>query len=77
MVNNIKKKKIPEEFHIFVIFLGGMQNIENWKFSCSSITPKILVCAMESCYKNVSKIHNVTLIFEKGKEKLIWNIKNQ
>ena len=41
----------------------------------SSITRKILVCDMESWYKNISKIRYVTFIFKLSKKKKIKNVK--
>ena len=57
----------PYEFFQFFLFFKIpflRKNRGYNRATVSSIPRKILVCDMESWYKNISKIRNVTLIFQ-------------
>ena len=74
---------------IFTFFKISFLKWKNWGYSranFNSITQEILLCDVESWYKNVCKIRNVTFIIEIFKKnvenkklltKFKWIVKNQ
>ena len=52
-------------FQFFYVYENTVfdENLDYNRATVSSITGKILVCSMKSCYKNISKIPDVTFFF--------------
>ena len=76
---NLMISQNPYEFFQFCFTFLKIPFFEkNWCYNratVNSITQKILVCDIESCYRNISEIRNVTSIFQNC-QKIFKNSKN-